>query len=127
MHQEFRPYALAIRVKREQLHPARIDADQRLAGRRGQAGDGPVIALCRARDRDAVEAVAPENLQGLLRLRHAPQLVEAREIFETQLRRFRALGHVARVRLALQLLLLLLEAEEPAKASLVLAATGAHS
>ena len=32
-----------------------------------------------ARDRDAVAAVAPENLQDLLRLRPAQQLVKPRE------------------------------------------------
>ena len=37
-----------------------------------------------ARDRDAVAAVAPENLQDLLRLRPAQQFLKPRDVFETQ-------------------------------------------
>src|SRR5688500_8522597 len=112
MHQEFRTDALAFRIECEKLHPARIDADERLARGRGQAGDRPVVPLGLARDRDAVAAVAPENLQDLLRLRPAEQLLEPRDIFETQFRGFRALVDVAQDRLALHPIALLLYIQE---------------
>src|SRR5262245_15597067 len=109
MHQESRPDALAVRIEREQFHPARIDADQRLARRRRQAGDRPVVPLGPARDREAVAAVAAENLPDLLRLRPAQQRLEPRDVLETQFRRLRALVDVAQDRLALHPLALLLE------------------
>src|SRR5688572_33248205 len=68
-----------------------------------------------ARDRDAVAAVAPENLQDLLRLRPAQQLLEFRDVFETQFRGLRALAGVAQDRLALHPVALLLEIKESAK------------
>src|SRR5882672_3352746 len=101
MHQEFRPDALAVRIQREKFHPARIDADERPARGRRQAGDRPIVPLGPARDRDAVAAVAAENLQRLLRLRLAEQLLEPRDILETQFRKIRALLGVAQDRLAL--------------------------
>jgi len=82
MHQEFRTDAFAVRIEREKLHPVRIDADERLARGRRQAGDRPVVPLGLARDRDAVAAVAPENLQDLLRLRPAEQLLKPRDVLE---------------------------------------------
>ena len=62
VHQEIRTDAFACRVRREQLHPARIDADQRLARSRRQAGDRPIVPLGLPRDRDAVAAVAPGGI-----------------------------------------------------------------
>src|SRR5688572_32190673 len=115
MHQEIRANALAIRIEREKLHPARIDADERLARGRGQAGDRPVVPLGPERDRDAAAAVAPENLQDLLSLRSAEQLLKPRDIFETQFQGFCALVSVAQDCLALHPIALLLEIQEPAK------------
>ena len=45
MHDESRADALAVRVEREKLHPARIDADERLVGGRRQTGNRPVVTL----------------------------------------------------------------------------------
>src|SRR3546814_20136342 len=39
---------VAVGVKGEQFHPARIDADQRLVRSRWQAGNRPIISLRRA-------------------------------------------------------------------------------
>ena len=79
-----------------------------------------------ARDRDAVAAVAPENLQDLLRLRPAQQLLKPRDVFETQFQGFRALVGVARDRLALHPIALLPEIQEPAQTGGAWAGKGAH-
>src|SRR5690348_7272238 len=42
--------SVAVRQKSEQLHPARVDSDERLVVGRGQARDRPVPALGPARD-----------------------------------------------------------------------------
>ena len=69
-----------------------------------------------ARDRDAVAAVAPENLQDLPRLRPAQQLLKPRDVFETQLKGdLRVLVGVAQDRLALHPIALLLEIQESAQ------------
>src|SRR5882672_1083336 len=128
MHQEFRPDALAVRIQREKFHPARIDADERPARGRRQAGDRPIVPLGPARDRDAVAAVAVENLQDLLRLRLrlAEQLLEPRDILETQFRKIRALLGVAQDRLALHPIALLLEIQESAETGRAPATSRAH-
>src|SRR5689334_1899531 len=115
MNQESRANVLAVRMEREQLHPAGIDADQRLVRARGQAGNRPVMPLGLARYRDAVAAVAPENLQDLFRLWLSEQLLEARDVFEAQFRGFRALVGVAQDRPALHPVALLLEIQELSK------------
>src|SRR5262245_13145596 len=79
-----------------------------------------------ARDRDAVAAVAPENLQDLLRLRPAQQLLKPRDVFETQFQGLRALVGVTRVRLALHPIALLLEIQESAQTGGAWAASRAH-
>jgi hypothetical protein len=56
-----------------------------------------------------------ENLQDLLRLRPAEQLLEPRDVLETQFRRLRALVDVAQGRLALHPIALLLEIQESAQ------------
>src|SRR5205823_504941 len=117
MHQEFRTDALPVRIQREKLHPVRIDAGERLARGRRQAGDRPVAPLGLARDRDAVAAVALENLQDLLRLRPAEQLLKPRDVLEAQFRELRALVGVAQDRPALHPIALLLEIQESAKTS----------
>src|SRR3546814_7050114 len=58
MHDESGTDALAIRIEREQLHPTRIDADQRLVGGRRQTRNRPVVTLGPARHGDAALAVA---------------------------------------------------------------------
>src|SRR5262249_55239163 len=83
---------------------------------RGQAGDGPVITLRHPRDREAIAAVMAENLQDFFRLRFAQKLFEARDIFESQLRRFRTLCRIPQDRLALHPLALLLEIQESPQA-----------
>src|SRR5919106_2210262 len=126
MHHEKRADALAVSIEREQLHPARIDANERLARSRRQTGNRPVMPLGPARDRDAVAAVAPENLQDLLRLRPAQQLLKPRDVFETQFQGLRALVDVGRDRLALHPIALLLEIQESAQTRSAWAATRAH-
>src|SRR5688500_11949307 len=115
MDQEQRADALAVRIKRKELHPARIDANERLAWSRRQTGNRPVMPLGPARDRDAVAAIAVENLQDFLCLRLAQQLLEASEIIEAQFQRFEALVDVVQRRLAVQPVALLLEIEEAAQ------------
>ena len=126
MYQEIRADALAVRIQREKFHPARIDADKRLARSRRQAGNRPVVPLGLAWDRDAVAAVAPENLQNLLRLRPAEQLLKPRDVLETQFRELRALVGVAQDRPALHPIALLLEIQELAKTSSAPATSRAH-
>src|SRR6188472_2028563 len=79
-----------------------------------------------ARDRDAAAAVALENLQDLLRLRPAQQLLKPRDVFETQFQGLRALVDVARDRLALHPIALLLEIQESAQTGGAWAASRAH-
>src|SRR3954468_6075033 len=62
MHDESGAEALPVRIEREELHPARIDADERLVGGRRQAGDRPVMTLGPARNRDAALAVESDYL-----------------------------------------------------------------
>ena len=114
MHHEQGADAIALCMNRKQLHPARIDANQRLARGRGQAGDRPIITFGSARNRQAVAAVTPEDLKNLLCLRPAQQLLEPRQISEAQLQGFRALVGVGRDCPALQPVALLLEIEESA-------------
>jgi hypothetical protein len=68
-----------------------------------------------ARDRDAVAAIAPENFQDLLRLRPAEQLLEPRDVFETQFQGLRALVGVAQDCRALHPIALLLEIQKSAQ------------
>src|SRR5262245_11066044 len=79
-----------------------------------------------ARDRNAVAAVAPENFQDFLRVRPAQQLLKPRDVFETQLQGLRALVCVARDRLALHPIALLLEIQQPAQTGGAWAASRAH-
>src|SRR5689334_14568447 len=79
-----------------------------------------------ARDRDAVAAVAPENLKDLLRLRPPQQLLKPRDVFETQFQGLRALVDVARNRLALHPIALLLEIQESVQTGGAWAASRAH-
>src|SRR5207237_8954853 len=113
MNQDQSADAVAGRMEREKLHPARIDADQRLARSRRQTGIRPVVPLRPARDRDAVATVAPENVQDRLRLRPAQQLLEPRDISEPQFETFRAPVGVLQDRLTLQPVALLPEIHEP--------------
>src|SRR5215216_2364879 len=126
MHQEIRADALALRIQREKFHPARIDADERLARGRRQAGNRPVVALRLARDRDALAAVAPENLQDLSRLRPAEQLLKARDVLETQFRGIRTLDGIMQDRLALQPIALLPEIQKSAQTGSALGTSRAH-
>src|SRR3546814_19095626 len=100
MHDESGTDALAIRIEREQLHPTRIDADQRLVGVRRQTRNRPVVTLGPARPGDAALAVAPEHLQDVLRLRATQQLLKARGVIEPQLKGPRALVGVSDARFA---------------------------
>ena len=79
-----------------------------------------------ARDRDAVAAVAPENLQDLLRLRPAQQLLKPRDVFETQFHGLRALVGVVQDCIALHPIALLLEIQESAQTGGAWAASRAH-
>jgi hypothetical protein len=126
MHQEIRTDALAVGIQRKELHPARIDADERLARGRRQAGDRPIVPLGLARDRDAVATIAPENLQHVPRLRPAKQLLEARGVFEPQFRGLRARGGVAQGRFALHPVALLREVQESLEAGRAPARGRAH-
>src|SRR5512135_2725300 len=83
MHDEPCAKALAVRKDREQLHPARINPDERLVRGRWQARNRPIVTLGPTRDRDTMFAIGPENLQNLLRLRPAKQLLKPRNIFES--------------------------------------------
>src|SRR3546814_7489808 len=96
MHDESGTDALAIRIEREQLHPTRIDADQRLVGGRRQTRNRPVVTPGPARHGDAALAVAPENLQDVLRLRATQQLLIARGVTEPQPKGLRALVEIGR-------------------------------
>ena len=84
------------------------------------------MPLGSARDRDAVTAVAPENLQDLLRLRPAQQLLKPRDVFETQFQGLRALVDIMQDRLALHPIALLLEIQESAQTGGAWAASRAH-
>src|SRR5262245_14748952 len=79
-----------------------------------------------ARDRDAAAAVAPENLQDLLRLRPAQQLLKPRDVFETQFQGLRELVDVAWDRLVLHPIALLLKIQESAQTGGAWAASRAH-
>lgn len=70
------------------------------------------MALGRARDRDAGFAVEAEDVEHVVSLRAAQQLLEAGDIFETLFEGFGAFGGVHEVRLALQPNALLLGIEE---------------
>ena len=83
---------LSIRQQREQLHPARIDPGEGLVGGRGEAGDGPVEPLRRARDGDAAGGVEAEDREDLRRLRAAEEFLEAGGVFEAVLEEFGARG-----------------------------------
>ncbi len=103
-------------MQREQLHPTRVDADQRPVGARGQAGHGPVKAFGRARDWDAGFAVGAEDFEDVLRLRPLEQLLEAGGVFEALFEGFGAFGGVGQACLAFQPRALLLGIEELAQA-----------
>ena len=107
---------LAVREKREKLHPARIDAGERLVGGRRQAGDRPVVALGRTRDGDAGFGVEAEDLQHLLRLRAAKKLLEPPDVFEPLFQELPALVGVGEVRIAFHPIALLLKIEKLAQA-----------
>ena len=79
-----------------------------------------------ARDREAVAAVAPEDLENLLRLRPPQQLLIPSGVFETQFQGLRALVGVVRERLALHPVALLLGIEETAEAGGSWAVSRAH-
>src|SRR5437762_8615998 len=100
MHDESGADALTIRQEREKLHPARIDADERLVGCRWQARNRPVVTLGLARDRNAVFAVEPQNLQDLLCLWPAKELLEPGYVLEPLLQTLRTVIGVAGARLA---------------------------
>src|SRR4051812_19284543 len=100
MHQESCTQALAVGVEREKLHPTRIDADERLVGRRGQARNRPVVTLGLARDGDAGLSIDPENFQKVLRLRATKQLLEPRNVPEPLFQGLQALVGVDQLRLA---------------------------
>ena len=79
-----------------------------------------------ARDREAVAAVAPENLQDLLRLRPAQQLLKPRDVFETQFQGLLTFVGIAQDRLALHPIALLLEIQESAQTGGAWAASHAY-
>src|SRR5688572_28362510 len=79
-----------------------------------------------AGDRDAVAAVAPENLQDLLRLRPAQQFLKPRDIFETEFQGLRALLGVAQDCFALHPIAPLVEIQESAQTGGAWAAIRAH-
>ena len=106
---------IAVRQQREQLHPARIDPDERLVGGRRQAGDRPIVTLGCARDGNAGLGVGLEDLEDVLRLRPAKQLLEPRDIFESLFEGFRAFIGVGQVRSAFHPSALLLGDEELAQ------------
>src|SRR5439155_23663811 len=112
MHQESCTHALAVRIEREKLHPARINADERLVGGRRQTRNRPVVTLGLARDGDAVLAVELENLQNFLCLRATKQLLKPRDVLEPQFQGLRALVAVAQVRLAFYPIALLLKVQK---------------
>src|SRR3546814_19294507 len=64
---------VAVGVEGEQLHPARVDADQWLVRRRWQAGNRPIISLRRARHRKAGLPIHLENPEQFGSLRSAQQ------------------------------------------------------
>ena len=104
-----------VRQKREQLHPARIDAGERLVVGRGQAGHGPVIALGPPPDRDAGRAVEAENVEDVVSLRAAEELLKAGDVFEAIFERFRTLVGVGQVRRAFDPGTLLVRTQELAQ------------
>jgi hypothetical protein len=74
------------------------------------------MPFSRARDWDAVAAIAAENLQHFLGLWAAEQLLEPRNIPEPQLRRLCALAAVTQGCLALHPVALLLQVQEALQA-----------
>src|SRR5262249_38976099 len=89
-------------------------ADQRLAWRRRQAGDGPPIPLGPPGNWDEIAAIAANQVKHGAGLRHSLQLLMAREVFQALLRLVQPLGGIDEPRLALDPGALLLDIEEGA-------------
>src|SRR5215510_9259167 len=101
-------------MEREQLHPTRVDADQRLTRRRRQTGDGPPVPLGPPRNRDEIATITADEVEHGTGLRHSLQLLIAGEVFQALLRLVQPLGGIDEPRLALYPGTLLIDIKESA-------------